>query len=73
MSSSPAPAVRLLSVESPGAEAREGEGLPRRHPLVANGDFIQTYDDSVTTLYESFMLSVRKFGIINDIRYIIYL
>lgn len=55
----------LLSVEVPHAVEVEGEGKPRRHPLTANhgpDQFVSTYDDSVHTLYDSFLRSVRLFS-----------
>lgn len=59
-----------LSVEVADAPAVEGEGKPRRHPLMAGatpGTFLSNYDESVHTLYESFQRSVRLFSILCDI------
>jgi len=65
----PKPSTRLrdsrygvtFSVESPGAVKVEGEGIPRRHPLIANGGFISTYDESVRTPYDSLLKSCSEF------------
>lgn len=49
------------SIESPGAEAVEGETKPRRHPLTANGLITKPADD-ITTIYELLQVSVAKYG-----------
>lgn len=54
--------VKLLSVESPDYVPRPGEGVPRRHPLIQDGQFIVTYNEEVRTLYESFNHAVSKYG-----------
>lgn len=51
-----------LTVNSPGAQAKEGETIPIRHCL-AEKEFIVTHDPSVTTVYENFQRSVRLYGI----------
>lgn len=52
---------RQLTIDSPGAIAKEGETIPFRHPLAKN-EFIITHDSSVTTIYDNFQRSVRIFG-----------
>lgn len=49
------------SIESPGAEAVEGETKPRRHPLTANGLITKPSDD-INTIYELLRVSVAKYG-----------
>ncbi|KAI1775188.1 acetyl-CoA synthetase-like protein [Hypoxylon cercidicola] len=49
------------SIESPGAEAVEGETKPRRHPLTANGLITKPADD-ISTVYELLRVSVAKYG-----------
>ncbi|CAJ2513727.1 Uu.00g018460.m01.CDS01 [Anthostomella pinea] len=49
------------SIESPGAKPVEGETIPRRHPLTANG-LITTPANNITTTYELLRVSVAKFG-----------
>ncbi|KAI0899644.1 acetyl-CoA synthetase-like protein [Annulohypoxylon nitens] len=49
------------SIESPGAEAVEGETKPRRHPLTANGLITKPSDD-ISTIYELLRVSVAKYG-----------
>jgi hypothetical protein len=51
-----------LTINSSGEDAKEGETIPVRHPLAANG-LILTHDPSVTTIYENFHHSVRLYGI----------
>ncbi|KAI5868588.1 acetyl-CoA synthetase-like protein [Durotheca rogersii] len=51
----------LFSIESPGAEAVEGETKPRRHPLAANGLITKPSDD-ISTVYELLRVSVAKYG-----------
>ena len=54
--------VAKLPINSPGAEAKEGETIPFRHPLAENG-FITTFDPSVKTIYDNFQRSLRIYGI----------
>lgn len=49
------------SIESPGAEAVEGETKPRRHPLTANGLITKPSDD-ISTVYDLLKVSVAKYG-----------
>ncbi|KAI2619994.1 acetyl-CoA synthetase-like protein [Hypoxylon sp. NC1633] len=49
------------SIESPGAEAVDGETKPRRHPLSADG-LISKPSDDISTLYELLHVSVAKYG-----------
>jgi len=39
---------------------RPGEGLPRRHPLTKDIGLLRTYHNDITTLHESFVLSVER-------------
>ncbi|KXJ92160.1 AMP-binding enzyme [Microdochium bolleyi] len=50
-----------FSIESPGAEAVEGETKPRRHPLTADG-LITKPADNMTTAYELLRTTVAKYG-----------
>lgn len=50
-----------LSVPSPGVEPKEGEGVPRRHPLIAGGGFIDHWDANIRTPYASFLEACRKY------------
>lgn len=59
---SPSSTQKLRSVPSPDTEKRPGEGIPRRHPLVANRPLLKKYDCHISTIYESFLASVRKRG-----------
>lgn len=52
----------LFSVEVADAPSIPGEGKPRRHPLAADGDYITSFDDGITTLHESFKNAVSKYG-----------
>jgi hypothetical protein len=54
--------IAKLTVTSPGAQVREGETLPFRHPMAENG-LLVTHDPSVATVYDNFHRSVRLFGI----------
>ncbi|KAH9887156.1 long-chain-fatty-acid-CoA ligase 1 [Xylariomycetidae sp. FL2044] len=49
------------SIESPGATPVEGETLPRRHPLTADG-LITKPAKNISTIYELLRVSVAKFG-----------
>ena len=51
----------LLSVEA-DVPAVKGEGKPRRHPLVANGDFIRLFKDGVETLHDTFRTAAAQYG-----------
>lgn len=51
-----------LSVEVADALEMPGEGRPRRHPLTANGSFITSFEEGITTLYESFQNATSKYG-----------
>ncbi|KAL7627600.1 long-chain fatty acid-CoA ligase [Parahypoxylon ruwenzoriense] len=51
----------LYSIESPGAEPVEGETIPRRHPLTANGLITKPADD-INTIYDLLRVSVAKYG-----------
>jgi hypothetical protein len=53
---------KQFSAEATDVVPKEGEGLPRRHPLVADGQFIATYTAEVRTLYDSFVLSASRYG-----------
>ena len=53
---------RQLSAEAPNYESKPGEGVPRRHPLVADGQFVTTYSNDVSTLYDSFNRACSKYG-----------
>lgn len=54
---------QLLSVYE-GDVAKDGIGfLPRRHPLIAEKDFITTHDVAVGTLYDNLQRSVHLFSI----------
>jgi len=50
-----------FSIESPGAEAVEGETKPRRHPLTADGLITKPSDD-MTTAFEILRATVAKYG-----------
>lgn len=52
----------MLSFECPDINCKDpASGIPRRHPLCfESGDFISTYNPKITTLFESFELSVQK-------------
>lgn len=53
-------------MEAAGVPEVAGEGKPRRHPLIASlgpEEFITTYEQGISTLYDSFQRSVRLFGI----------
>jgi long-chain acyl-CoA synthetase len=54
-------AKRPYSIESPGSQPVEGETIPRRHPLTADG-LITKPADNISTLYELVTVSVQKFG-----------
>lgn len=43
-----------------GNGPRPGEGLPRRHPLTKGTDLLKTYHEDVTTLHDSFVMSVER-------------
>lgn len=51
----------LFSVEADVPKV-PGEGKPRRHPMVANGDFICLFKDDVRTLYDTFRNAVTQYG-----------
>lgn len=51
----------LLSVPDEAWKSVPGESAPRRHPLVADGDFYTTYTPSVRTLYDNFESAVERF------------
>jgi long-chain acyl-CoA synthetase len=70
MSSSALPSnLRQLSVEVPNYTPRPGEGIPRRHALVADSQFITSYSAEVRSLYDSFMRSCSNFGSNNYLGY----
>lgn len=50
----------LLSVEF--GDASPAGGRPRRHPMVAHGGNVETFDENIHTLYETFNNAVTKFG-----------
>lgn len=54
-----------LTVVSLGAQQRERETLPFRHPLSENGLMV-THDPNVTTIYDNFQRSVRLYGNSNE-------
>ncbi|PJF18535.1 AMP-binding domain-containing protein [Paramicrosporidium saccamoebae] len=43
------------------APAKSGEGKPRRHPLVASGELVNSFQDGVETLYDTFRNAVAQF------------
>lgn len=49
------------SIESPNSKAVEGETVPRRHPLTADG-LIDKPADNITTTYELLRISAEKYG-----------
>lgn len=53
---------KQFSVEATDVVPKQGEGIPRRHTLVANGQFIATYAAEVRTLYDSFVLASSRYG-----------
>jgi hypothetical protein len=52
-----------LSVAAPDWDGRAGESAPRRHPLVADGQFVATYSPDVRTLHDHFESAVERFRI----------
>jgi hypothetical protein len=62
MSSSDLPSnTKQLSVEA-NVTAKQGEGVPRRHPMVADGQFVTSFSSDVSTLYDSFTRACFKYG-----------
>ena len=53
-----------LSVEVEDSHVRKGEGRARRHPLTANGDLVDKFDDNITTLYDTFIMASTEYGIV---------
>lgn len=53
-----------FTVECPDSSSSDpASGIPRRHPLcLEDGELIRSYHPDVTTLYESFTLSVERNG-----------
>lgn len=53
-----------FTIECPDANSNDpASGIPRRHPLcLEEGELIRSYHPEITTLYESFMLSVERNG-----------
>lgn len=51
-----------FTVECPDENCTDpASGVPRRHPLcVESGELIRSYHPEVTTLYESFAISVQR-------------
>jgi long-chain acyl-CoA synthetase len=50
-----------FSVEVPGVQKKEGETIPRRHPVAKDG-LITTPDPEVRTVYELVRRGASKFG-----------
>lgn len=50
-----------FSIESPGYEKVEGEGIPRRHPKAANG-LAKVPAEGVNTIYDVLMRSAELYG-----------
>ena len=50
-----------FSIQAPGAEKKDGEGIPRRNPNCADG--VKAYlEEDCRTTYEIVMRGARKFG-----------
>ncbi|ORY65261.1 uncharacterized protein BCR38DRAFT_340991 [Pseudomassariella vexata] len=54
-------AVAPFSIESPDCKPVEGETIPRRHPLTADG-LIDKPADNISTTYELLRVSAEKYG-----------
>ncbi len=52
----------MLSIESRSTARRAGEGLPRHNPGIADDQFIETFDDSIRTLCDTFDNAVKKYS-----------
>lgn len=53
---------KQFSLEATDIVPKQGEGIPRRHPLVADGQFIATYTADVRTLHDSFIHATNTHG-----------
>lgn len=51
----------LLSVPCSIAPQKAGEGIPRRHPLVGDGELVSSFDPSLKTVYDNFCYAANKF------------
>lgn len=50
-----------LSIEASDAPTKENEGKARRHPSVADGNFIRTFKNGVLTLYDAFINACHQY------------
>lgn len=53
----------MFSADKPGAESKDGEGIPRVHPMyLLHGHLCEYYDPDVKTLYDAFKKTVAEHG-----------
>jgi hypothetical protein len=59
---------KLFSFPVPDAVEKDGEGIPRRHPIALdNNGLLETFDPSVKTLFDCFQRSLEQFGRLSNL------
>jgi hypothetical protein len=52
----------MYTLPVPNHEPKDGEGIPRRHPLMVNeAELIKQYDKDICTLYDVLLASVKAY------------